>query len=72
GQDRANPLAAILSAALMLEYLAEKTGNPGLADAARLIDATVYRGFAENRLQPVEFGGHMGTRALTRELLQML
>ncbi|MDH3222030.1 MAG: isocitrate/isopropylmalate family dehydrogenase [Gammaproteobacteria bacterium] len=72
GQDRANPLAAILSAALMLEYLAEKMGNPGLADAARLIDATVYRGFAENRLQPVEFGGHMGTRALTRELLQML
>jgi len=72
GQDRANPLAAILSGALMLEYLAEKTGNPGLADASDLIDTTVYRGFAENRLHPVEFGGAMGTRAITRELLEML
>ena len=29
GQDRANPLAAILSGALMLEYLAEKADHPG-------------------------------------------
>ena len=30
GQDKANPLAAILSGALMLDYLAEKTGTPSV------------------------------------------
>jgi len=72
GADRANPLAAILSAALMLEYLAQKTDRPALLDAAGLIDAAVYQGFAQNRIRPLEFGGDMGTRAVTRELLTLL
>ena len=72
GQDKANPLAAVLSAALMLEYLAEKTDQASLLDAANLIDAAVYRGFAENRIRPVEFGGDMGTTAVTNELLSLL
>jgi len=72
GQDRANPLAAILSGALMLEYLAQKTGRPSLTDAAELIDAAVYHGFQQQRIRPLEFGGDMGTRAVTRELLALL
>jgi len=72
GQDKANPLAAILSSALMLEYLADKTGQASLLDSASLIDAAINRGFAENRLRPVEFGGDMGTAAITSELLSLL
>ena len=72
GQDRANPLAAILSGALMLDYLAEKADAPSLADAAKLIEDAVERGFVENRLRPVEFGGDMGTRAITNELRGLL
>jgi 3-isopropylmalate dehydrogenase len=72
GEDRANPLAAILSGALMLDYLAHKTERPALADAASLIEAAVSRGFEENRIRPSEFGGDMGTRAVTRELLTLL
>lgn len=72
GQDRANPLAAVMSAALMLEYLAEKADEPTLLDAAQLIDAAVANGFAQNRLRPFEFGGDMGTRAITAELLDLL
>jgi 3-isopropylmalate dehydrogenase len=72
GEDRANPLAAMLSAALMLDYLAERTGAAGYAEAAAAVDATVERGFAENRLRPMEFGGDMGTRAVTREVLNLL
>jgi 3-isopropylmalate dehydrogenase len=72
GQDKANPLAAILSAALMLEYLAEKTAQASLLDSANLVDAAVYRGFAENRIRPIEFGGDMGTLAVTNELLSLL
>ncbi len=72
GQDRANPLAAILSGAMMLDYLAEKTGDTKLADAATLVEDAVAGGFAANALRPMEFGGDMGTKAVTQELLNRL
>jgi len=72
GEDKANPLAAILSGALMLDYLAEKLDRPGLADAAALIDGAVETGFAANVLRPMEFGGDMGTKAITRQVLFQL
>ena len=72
GQDKANPLAAILSAALMLEYLAEKTGDAAYALAAQRIETAVDQGFAANSLRPMEFGGDMGTCAVTAELLEQM
>ncbi|MEL6167770.1 MAG: isocitrate/isopropylmalate family dehydrogenase [Pseudomonadota bacterium] len=69
GQDKANPLAAILSGALMLDYLAERASDEALTKAAGLIEAAVERGFAANRIRPMEFGGDMGTRAVTDEVL---
>ena len=56
----------------MLEYLAQKLDRPELIDAAELVEAAVYRGFEQNRIRPVEFGGDMGTRAVTNELLTLL
>lgn len=72
GADKANPLAAILSSALMLEYLAEKTGNPRFEDAAQLVDDAVQYGFEANALRPMEFGGDMGTTAVTNEVLSRI
>ena len=72
GQDKANPLAAILSGAMMLDYLAEKTGAPGYADAALMIEAAVDQGFAANALRPMEFGGDMGTEAVTTTLVSLI
>lgn len=72
GQDKANPLAAILSGALMLDYLAEKSGIPAYSDAAVLIDDAISDGFAQNRLRPMEFGGDMGTKAVAGEILGLL
>ncbi|NDW06042.1 isocitrate/isopropylmalate family dehydrogenase [Jiella pacifica] len=69
GEDKANPLAAILSGALMLEYLGETLDQPQLAAAAERIEAAVEAGFAANRLRPMEFGGDMGTRAITDAVL---
>jgi 3-isopropylmalate dehydrogenase len=68
GQNRANPLAAILSGALMLDYLADRSGVQSPADAAQLIEEAVAAGFAANRLRPMEFGGDQGTAAVTAEL----
>ena len=72
GKDKANPLAAILSGALMLDYLADKTGNESFATAAELVDDAVERGFVENRLRPMEFDGDMGTKAVTSEILALI
>jgi len=72
GQDKANPLAAILSGGLMLDYLFEKTGNARFEEAALRIEQAVDQGFAENALRPVEFGGDMGTKAVTQAVLERL
>ena len=72
GEDKANPLAAILSGALMLEYLADKSGVSALSDAADLIEHAVETGFAQNRLRPMEFGGDMGTRKVTEEVIHLV
>ncbi|MGR3749646.1 isocitrate/isopropylmalate dehydrogenase family protein [Paracoccus sp. (in: a-proteobacteria)] len=72
GQDKANPLAAILSGALMLDYLADKLSCAELAMAAQAIEAAVERGFERNEIRPMEFGGNMGTRAVTGAVLANL
>jgi len=65
GTGAANPLAAILSAAMMLDWLGERHAVAGAVDAAGIVEDAVYRGFAAGRLRPMEFGGPDGTRAVT-------
>jgi 3-isopropylmalate dehydrogenase len=72
GQDKANPMAAVLSAGLMLDWLAEEHGLAELERAALLIDASVYEGFASGRTRPMELGGDQGTRAVTDTLLAII
>ena len=72
GQDKANPLAAILSGALMLDYLTDQGHDPAYATAAAAIETAVERGFAANALRPNEFGGDMGTRAVTEAVMAHL
>lgn len=72
GQDKANPLAAILSGALMLDYLAQCHDDMHCEAAAQLVEQAVHSGFAANRLRPMEFGGDMGTRAVTAELIALV
>ncbi len=72
GQDRANPLAAILSGALLLDYLSDRSGLAAPATAAALVERAVESGFAANRLRPMEFGGDMGTKAVTKEVLALV
>ncbi|HEY6133352.1 MAG TPA: isocitrate/isopropylmalate family dehydrogenase [Rubrivivax sp.] len=64
GQGKANPTASILSAALMLDWLAERHGNAALGAAARRIEQAVDAVFASGQLVPFEFGGRDGTAAI--------
>ena len=64
GQGKANPTATILSAALMLDWLAERSGENALAIAARRIEGAVDRVFASKKVLPYELGGRDGTLAI--------
>jgi 3-isopropylmalate dehydrogenase len=72
GRDAANPLACILSGSLLLGYLAEKSGQDQLDCAAEMIESAIYTGFSSGRLRPLEFGGDQGTRAVAREVIDIL
>jgi 3-isopropylmalate dehydrogenase len=71
GQGKANPTAMILSAAMMLDWLAEKHDHPAAAAAARRIETAVDAAFAGG-LKPYEFGGTDGTAAVAQGVLRGL
>lgn len=64
GQGKANPTATILSGAMMLDWLAERSGNDALAQAAQRLERAVDAVFASGKILPCEFGGRDGTRAI--------
>ena len=71
GKGIANPTAMILSAAMMLDWLADRHGHDGAARAARTIEHAVDRAFAAG-LRPCEFGGNDGTAAIAAAVLREL
>jgi 3-isopropylmalate dehydrogenase len=71
GKGLANPTAMILSAAMMLDWLADKHDHAGAAQAARAIETAVDRVFAEG-VKPCEFGGTDGTAAIGNAVLREL
>lgn len=72
GQGIANPTAAILSATMMLDWLAARHADPALADGARAIEASLSAGFAQGRVRPREFGGRSGTNDIVRAVVEGL
>ncbi|MFD2757151.1 isocitrate/isopropylmalate dehydrogenase family protein [Gulosibacter faecalis] len=71
GQGVANPLAMILSAAMMLEWLGERYGDPRAARVASHIQAAVEAALAEGPL-PRDLGGTAGTREVVDAVLTAL
>jgi 3-isopropylmalate dehydrogenase len=59
----------LLSAAMMLDWLGERHGNAKCLDAARLLEASVDRVFAEKTVLTPEFGGKAGTAAVTKAVI---
>ena len=72
GQDKANPLATILSASMMLDWLGNRHENESMVLAAKLIDDAVWKAFADNKLKPIEFGGIHGTSETTHIILEIV
>ncbi|MGH6788648.1 MAG: isocitrate/isopropylmalate dehydrogenase family protein [Pseudolabrys sp.] len=71
GQGKANPTATILSAALMLDWLADKHEHKPAADAALRIEQAVDRAYATG-IMPFDLGGEDGTAAVASAVMKAL
>ena len=72
GQGKANPTACILSGAMMLDWLAGRSQDAALAQAANRIERAVDEAFASKRITPFELGGRSGTREIRDAVLSNL
>src|SRR5579871_2050076 len=71
GQGKANPTGMILSAAMMLDWLADKHGLESAAEAGERIERAVDKAYAQG-IRPMEFGGSNGTADMTNAVLAAL
>lgn len=71
GQGKANPTGMILSAAMMLDWLADKHGVESAAEAGETIERAVDKIYAGG-IKPMEFGGSNGTVDITKAVLGAL
>jgi 3-isopropylmalate dehydrogenase len=71
GQGKANPTGMILSAAMMLDWLADKHGIEGAAEAGEKIEQAVDKAYAGG-IKPMEFGGRDGTADIAKAVLEAL
>jgi 3-isopropylmalate dehydrogenase len=72
GRDRANPTSLILSAAMLLEWLAERRGIEACGHAARAISAAVDAALADPATRTADLGGKLGTRAFGETIAQIV
>lgn len=71
GQGKANPTGMILSAAMMLDWLADKHGVESAAEARETIEHAVDQVYAGG-IKPMELGGSNGTADITKAVLAAL
>ncbi len=72
GTGRANPTAAILSGALMLDWLGHRHDVAAAIDAAALIHRAVDGAFSDGSLRTCEHGGTAGIAEVTEAALDHL
>ncbi len=72
GEGKANPIAMILSAAMMLEWLGVERQHEGCLVAGRQIVNAVDAAFAEGYLLPYELGGTAGTVEISAAVIAKL
>ncbi|TBR42786.1 isocitrate/isopropylmalate dehydrogenase family protein [Marinomonas agarivorans] len=72
GEGKANPTAMFLSAAMMLDWLAQTHDIDACSTAAQYIRDAVDSAFAPGDLIPFELGGNAGTEAITQAIIKQL
>ena len=72
GKSKANPTSLILSAAMLLEWIAARRGNDAFAAAARNIDAAVDATLNDPATRTVDLGGKLSTGEFARTVAAKL
>ena len=68
GRDRANPTSLVLSAAMLLDWLARRHGDRNLALAADAIEKAIDTVLNDPARRTADLGGPLGTGAFTSEV----
>lgn len=71
GQNKANPLALLMSAVMMLNYMADKMDNPGARDVAKRIKKAYDRTLEEGD-KTGDLGGTLGTKEFAQAIIKRL
>jgi 3-isopropylmalate dehydrogenase len=72
GQDKANPTSLILSAAMLLEWLAIRHNKQNFAQAHQAIEAALDSLLKEPGSRTRDLGGDLGTAAFTEALCKRI
>ncbi len=71
GQDVANPISSVLSAAMLLRWHAQRTGQAAYANAASAIETAIEHCVAQG-LSTRDVGGRLGTKATGEAVIAQL
>ena len=69
GQGIANPTAMLVSTAMMLDWLGERSGDERLVKAGDCLDQAVWKAYEGGTILPVELGGKSTMQEVTRAVL---
>ena len=72
GRNVANPASLILSAAMLLEWLAARNGRQALGAAAKAIESAVDAALRDPGTRTADLGGKLGTREFARAVTAKL
>ena len=72
GQGKANPTSLILSAAMLLTWIAEKRARPDLAEAAAAIEGAVDTALSMPETRTADLGGALATAAYAGHLRDLI
>ncbi len=68
GQDKANPCSLVLSAAMLLDWLADRRNLPAFRQGAQAINQAVDALVRQPETRTGDLGGQLGTKAFTDKL----
>jgi 3-isopropylmalate dehydrogenase len=72
GQDKANPTSLILSAAMLLEWLAERHRRAEFAEAAKAIESAIDAALQSPETRTADLKGRLGTRAFGKHIAERI
>jgi len=72
GQNKANPISLILSAAMLIDWLGRRHNQATLTMAARVIDTSVDALLQQPSTRTIDLGGPLGTTEFTSELCKVI